>query len=183
MIRLFVALELPETARARLAALAGGVPGARWTPPENMHLTLRFVGEVPEPAFADVAGALARVRVPGFDLAVEGVGHFARGRSPTMLWAGVARDAALDRLQARVEAAVAAAGLPAEGRKFTPHVTLARLKDSPRGRVQEFLATHGLLRLAPFAVESFALFSSHLGHGGALYRVEARYPLAPPAEG
>ncbi len=179
MIRLFVALELPDDVRARLAGLAGGVPGARWVPQENLHLTLGFIGNVPESAFADIEGALARVAAPGFDLAIDGVGHFARGRAPTQLWAGVARNPALDHLQARVEHALAGAGVAPEKRKFMPHVTLARLKGSPRGRVQDFIAAHGLLYVAPFAVESFALFSSFLGHAGAIYHAEARFPLDP----
>lgn len=178
MIRLFAALDLPEDVRDRLAMIAGGVPGARWTPPENMHLTLRFVGDVDETVFADVAAALSRVEAPAFDLAIEGVGNFARGRMPTMLWAGVAKSPALDLLQGRVDQAVTGAGLPPDARRFSPHVTLARLKGSPRGRVQQFIADHALFRLPPFRVESFTLFSSFRGHAGAIYRAEASYDLS-----
>lgn len=179
MIRIFAALELPDDVRDRLAMLAGGVPGARWISPENMHITLRFVGEVDEPAFADVAAALSRVEAPAFDLAIEGVGNFAHGRKPTMLWAGVAKNPALDLLQGRVDQAVTGTHLPPDAWRFTPHVTLARLKGSPPGRVQQFIADHSLLRLPPFRVESFTLFSSFLGHAGAIYRAEATYELLP----
>lgn len=177
MIRIFAAIALPDDARQHLATLAGGVPGARWVPPENMHLTLRFVGEVDELAFADIAAALTRVSAPAFDLVVDGVGHFARGRSPTMLWAGVARNPALDHLQGRVDQAVTGAGQPPDSRRFTPHVTLARLRGSPRGRVQQFIAEHSLFGLPPFRVNEFTLFSSFLGHTGAIYRPEATYAL------
>lgn len=177
MIRIFVAIAIPDDACRHLATLSGGVPGARWVPPENMHLTLRFVGEVDEPAFADIAAALTRVSAPAFELSLEGVGHFARGRSPTMLWAGVARNPALDHLQGRVDQAVTGVGQPPDPRRFTPHVTLARLKGSPRSRVQQFIAEHSLFRLPPFRVGEFTLFSSFLGHTGAIYRAEATYGL------
>ena len=179
MIRLFAAIELPDRVRAYLSGMAGGVPGARWTPPENMHLTLAFIGNVEDSLFADIDAALAQVRAPGFDLAVEGVGAFRRGRVPAMLWAGVARNDALDHLHGRVSAALTRAGVTLERRKFTPHVTLARLKGSPRARVEAFLADHSLMRAEPFAVEGFTLFSSFLGHAGAIYRAESTYPLQP----
>lgn len=177
MIRLFVGLELPEDARERLAALAGGVPGARWVDPENMHLTLRFIGNVGEGEVADIDAALARVRAPAFELEIAGVDAFSRGRRPVMIWAGAELDGALAHLQQRIEAAVVKAGFPPEGRRFTPHITLARLKDASPGRVRQFIAHHNLVRIAPFPVRHFTLFSSHLGQRGASYRAEAAYPL------
>lgn len=177
MIRLFTALELPEDVRTYLAGLAGGVPGARWIPAESMHLTLRFIGNVDETMFEDVGAGLMQVYAPGFDLVLEGIGNFARGRAPTALWVGVARNPALHRLQERIEAALTGAGLAPEGRKFVPHVALARLRNSPRGRVEGFIAAHNLVRLPAFPVKRFVLFSSFLGRAGASYRVEAAYPL------
>lgn len=178
MIRLFTAIALPGEVRERLAAMAGGVPGARWTPPENMHLTLAFIGNVEESLFADIDAALAQVRASAFDITIEGVGDFRRGKAPSMLWAGVARNDGLDHLHERVTAALARAGVQPERRKYTPHVTLARLKGSPRARVEAYIADHSLLRLPPFTVDSFALYSSFLGHAGAIYRPEAEYALA-----
>lgn len=177
MIRLFTALELPAAARERLAALAGGVPGARWTPAENMHLTLRFIGNVDEITAQELAEALTGVRARAFDLVIEGVGTFSRGRKASMLWAGVARNDALMHLQERIESVLVRAGLPPEPRKFSPHVTLARLKDSPRARVEEFIAAHSLLRLSPARADSFTLFSSFRGHEHPTYRAEAHYDL------
>jgi 2'-5' RNA ligase len=178
VIRLFTALELPAAARERLAALAGGVPGARWIPAESMHLTLRFIGNVDETTAGDLAEVLAAVQARAFDLVIEGVGTFSRGRKPSMLWAGVAGNDALMHLQDRIESALVRAGLPPEPRKFSPHVTLARLRDSPRARAEEFIAAHSLLRLPPAHADHFTLFSSFHGREHPTYRAEARYDLA-----
>ena len=178
MIRLFVGLELPETARQMLHALGGGVPGARWIEPENMHMTLRFIGNVSDDSIADIDEALTRVRAPAFELEIAGLGEFSRGRRPAMIWAGVRPAPALMDLQRRIEASVVKAGFPPEGRRFTPHVTLARLKGGAPGRVRAFVAEHNLLSIDPFPVAQFTLFSSHLGRKGASYRAEADYPLA-----
>lgn len=178
MIRLFVGLELPETVRERLHGLAGGVPGARWIEPENIHLTLRFVGNVADDIVGDIDEALARVRSESFDMEIAGMGDFSRGRRPAMIWAGVRPVPALMDLQRRIEAAMVKAGFAPEGRRFTPHVTLARLKNGEAGRVRAFVAEHNLFRIDPFPVTRFTLFSSHLGRKGASYRAEADYPLA-----
>lgn len=177
MLRLFVAVTLPEAARASLAALQAGVPGARWTPAENLHLTLRFIGELDEPDFADAMAALAEVEAPAFELRLAGVGQFGDRRRAHVLWAGVRPSEPLTLLRGRVEAALARAGLPREERKFAPHVTLARLRDAPPERVGAFLAGHGLFQGPAFPVTSFELYSSRLAHTHAQHVVEAEYPL------
>jgi len=180
MIRLFVGIGLPDSLSERLAGLRGQIPGARWVPSENYHITLRFIGEVDEDTAIDIDSALARVDAPAFGIAVHGVGHFeSRGRVRS-LWAGVARDPALDHLQARVETACQRAGLAAEGRKFHPHVTLARCRDTRAARIAGFLADHGGFHAPAFPVGSFALYSSTLGRGGAVYTREVDYPLGRP---
>lgn len=183
MIRLFVGTELPQDLRDRLHRLSGGVPGARWIEPENIHLTVRFIGNVEESAFADIEDGLAHVEAPGFDLEIAGVGHFSRGRRPVMLWAGVVPNPALVDLYRRIDGAMIKAGFPPEGRRYTPHITLARIKDGTAARVREFEAANNLLRLEPFPVAHFTLFSSHLGHRQASYRTEVSYPLAARAAG
>jgi len=177
MPRLFVAVDLPAETRARLAVLAGGVPGARWVPPEQLHITLRFIGEVDNGVFADVIDALADVHMPPFPVAVAGLGHFPPRGAPKVLWAGVADGAPLIRLHDKIERRLQALGLAPDGRKFTPHLTLARLKGAPLGRVRDFLAHNGGLAGAPFEVREFHLYSSRLGHEGAAHRIEASYPL------
>ena len=176
MIRLFVALEIPPALRDRLVLLQGGVPGARWQTVEQLHLTLRFIGDVQESLAADIDDALAMIRVPAFTLELAGVGEFG-GKLPRAIWAGVRPNDDLMHLQRKIETAMQRLGLEAEERKYTPHVTLARLKNAPRPKVMEFLAHQALFASGPFRVEQFALFSSHLGSGGAVYQVEREYPL------
>jgi 2'-5' RNA ligase len=178
MIRLFVGLELPPELRDRLAGLGGGVPGARWTEPGNLHLTLRFIGEVEEGMLADIHAGLAAVSAPAFDLVLEGTGRFGAGARTRALWAGVEGNAALQHLQQKVESAVVRTGLPAEERKFIPHVTLARLKDAPAERVARFLEERGLFRAGPVRVDHFTLFESRPGRGGPVYIPLGEYPLA-----
>ena len=177
MLRLFVALDLTDEVRQRLAGLAGGVPGARWTGLESMHLTLRFIGEVPEDQAMDIDAALAEIRAPAFTLTFDGVGMFGSGRRARVLWAGVERNEALAHLQAKVESALVRCGLPAEERKFSPHITLARLKDAPADRIGRFLSDRGLFRAGPMPVDHLTLYRSHLGNGGAVYEALREYPL------
>lgn len=176
-MRLFVAIPLPETQRLQLGALANGLPGAKWVRPENFHLTLRFLGELDGQQGSDIDMALEAIRSPAFDLTLEGVSHFGEGRKLRSLWAGVSANGDLVRLHDKIEQAVIRAGLPPEGRKFKPHVTLARFKSNPGGKLHDYIADHSLFRAPPFRVEAFTLYSSFLSAGGAIYRPEAEYPL------
>ena len=176
-MRLFVALPLPEALRARLAAFAAGLPGARWVAPENLHVTLRFIGEVESSQARDIDASLAQVRAPRFPVTLAGVDRFGSGAKVRTLWAGVAANPALEHLYGRIERALRNAGLPPDGRKFKPHVTLARFKASPGGRLPEYLALHAPFRAEPFQAEAFVLYSSFLSHTGAIYTEEAAYPL------
>lgn len=175
MIRLFVGLGLPDAVAGRLAALSAGIPGARWVEARNLHVTLRFIGEVEEGVAQEIHECLGEIRAAAFDLAITGFGTFGRS-SPNSLWAAVDKGAEIIHLQGKVDSALARAGIAPEGRKFFPHVTLARLKDSPVGRVQDFIAGHSPFR-AEFAADQFILFRSHLGRSGAEYEAVAEYPL------
>ena len=176
MMRLFVALKLPDSVAESLVLLQGGVPGARWSTRQQLHLTLRFIGEVDGRDAAAIDDALATIRNPRFTLELKGVGEFG-GRNPRALWVGVRDDAPVVHLQRKVESAVQRVGLSPEERKFSPHVTLARLKGSPRERIITFLSTYALYASAPFEVGSFILYSSTLTPNGSLYRPEREYPL------
>jgi 2'-5' RNA ligase len=176
MIRLFVAIEVPEVVRDRLAGLQGGVPGARWASEDQLHLTLRFIGEVDENVAHDIDDALSGIHAPAFELELSGMGEFG-GKNPRALWAGVRANGALLHLQKKVETALQRIGLEPEPRKFSPHVTLARLRSAPRDKVMAFIAHNALFASGPFKVERFVLFSSHQGSGGSVYHAERVYPL------
>ena len=178
-MRLFIALSLPALIRARLAELEHGLPGARWVVPENLHLSLRFIGEVDGRQAHDIDAALAQVRASCFSLGLSGVGRFGQGRKSRALWVGTDPNPDLDRLYLKIEQAVRSAGLPAEGRKFKPHVTLARFKSDPGHRLHEYLARNALFRAEAFEARDFILYSSFLSHNGAIYSPEAVYPLSP----
>ena len=181
MIRLFVALPLPHDIRLRLATLASGIPGARWVPPENFHLTLRFIGEVPQSTAADIHDMLMGIRAPGFDLWLNGVDHFGPLRKARNLWVGAQRDAALQHIHDKIESAVVRAGLPRETRKFVPHVTLARIRGETGHHLANFLAANSLFRAGPIEIDRFVLYASHMGREGSVYEELAEYYLSLPA--
>jgi 2'-5' RNA ligase len=182
-MRLFVALDLPWTLRERLVLLGGGgIPGARWVSSENLHLTLRFIGETPAHRAEEIDLALAALRGRGFSLTLAGVGVFARnspkgGRSTT-LWVGVERNPQLDYLQGKIETALQRAGLEPERRRFSPHVTLARLDAVPEAKLAAYVQAHNLFRAEPVPIGHFTLFSSLLGKEQSVYTPEVEYPLA-----
>jgi len=176
-MRLFIALSLPDALREKLCGLCSGLPGARWVAPENLHLTLRFIGEVDGHDAEDIDAALSGIRFPRFPLTLSGVGEFGDGKRLRSVWVGVEANEMLERLQAKVEQAVRRAGQPPEKRKFKPHVTLARFKSHPGDRLQSYFTERALFRCPPFEVADFTLYSSFLAHEGAIYQPEAVYPL------
>lgn len=179
MIRLFVAIPLPDPVRTQLTMLQSGLQGARWIKPDNIHLTVRFIGKVPNDLASDIDMALSEITAPAFTLELDGIGSFARGKNPHALWAGVAKSEPLMHLQAKIESTLVRSGLEPEGRKFSPHITIARLKEMRPNRVEAWVADHGGFRTEPFQVDRFALFSSFLKSEGAVYIEEASYPLVP----
>lgn len=176
MIRLFAAIDLPENVLNSLARLQTGVPGARWQTREQLHLTLRFIGEVDERDAAAIDEMLAGIEAPRFTLELKAVGQFG-GKNPRALWAGVAPSEPLLFLQRKIESVLQRLGAPPDERKFIPHVTLARLRNTPPGAVMDFLTDHGLYASGPFEVRAFTLFSSHLSPNGSIYTPERLYPL------
>ena len=183
MIRLFVALPVPHAAAEVLAPLAAGVPGARWSPPENLHLTLRFAGEIAESLAEDLDSALSAVTTPAFDITLAGVGAFGDPFAPHAIWAGVEPGEILTRLRGRCETAARRAGLKPDTRAWKPHVTLAYLGDADASRVATWTSAHSLLRVPPFRADAFGLYSSWRTRTGSVYRLERRYPLTPSLHG
>jgi len=180
MPRLFTALEIPRPIADSLAMLRGGLPGARWIDPENYHLTLRFIGDIDDALARDIAGLLGRVRRRPFELRLDGLTSFG-GRKPRAVIAAATAIAPLIELQAEQERLLQRLGLEPEGRKFTPHVSLARLRESSSRQVADYLAARAHYRSAAFEVSRFVLFSSRASVGGGPYVVEAAYPFAAAA--
>ncbi len=176
MPRLFTALEFPAALRAELALLRGGVAGANWVEPDDYHLTLRFIGDVDRRMANDIAEALQEIRAAPLTVELTELAVFGADR-PRALVARVKAEPALVDLQADHEMLMRRLGLPAETRKFTPHVTLAHLRGVRAADVTPYLSAHGPLRLA-MTVASFALLSARPRVGGGPYRRAAIYPLA-----
>ena len=177
MLRLFVGIEFPPELKLRLSLLETGMSGARWVDPGNLHLTLRFIGEVGEDVAADIDDALGRLRARRFTLQLAGTGMFG-GDRPRALWVGVERESELVSLRGKIEQALIRIGLEPEPRKFAPHVTLARLRDPALDKVTEFLAAHAQFRAAPLPVEHFSLIASFPTKAGSIYEDQADYPLS-----
>ena len=177
MYRLFVAVELPASVKQHLLLLGCGVPGARWLDENQMHLTLRFIGEVDGGTMTDITSALAEIEAEPFDVTLCGAGHFPPRGVPQTLWVGVEHNPSLLALRNRIETALSRAGIERDHRKYFPHVALARLKGANTSRVAQFLTQHTMFSTEPFAVDAYCLYSSVLRAEGAIHRIEAGYPL------
>ena len=176
-MRLFVGLDLPWELRQRLRALCTALPGARFVPSENLHLTLRFIGEVTPNQAEDIDLALAALKGRKLSLEVAGVGTTNRAGREVTLWAGIARDPALDHLQAKVETALQRAGILPEKRRFTPHITLARLDNVVEAKLAAYLQVNNLFRAGQTRIHHMTLFSSQLGKEASVTTAEVDYPL------
>jgi 2'-5' RNA ligase len=180
MPRLFSALEIPAQITTRLGLIRSPLPGARWIESENMHITVRFFGDIDGRTADELADALAEVRAEPFTVNIAGVGAFG-GRDVRALWAGVHEEEAHQALYRAHDRAARAAGLEPEGREYRPHVTLARLRGARPQAVARFLEENGTLRMPPFLATRVVLLSGRPGSGGPPYAVEAVYPFGNAA--
>jgi 2'-5' RNA ligase len=180
MYRLFVAIDLPQAIKRQLSEICYGLPGARWVEEGQIHLTMRFIGEVDGGVFQDIREGLAGVKGSPFVMRLAGLGVFPPRKPPRVLWAGIEPVDPVVALRNRVEAILVGLGLPPEGRKFSPHVTMARLTDTPLARLTRFLAGNALFTSSEFEVNVFYLYSSFLTRKGAVHQVEAGYDLSLP---
>lgn len=176
MPRLFTALEIPRSAAMSLSLLRGGLPGARWIDVDNYHITLRFIGDVDGRTADEVVDRLDRIDRPEFSLSLNGIGSFG-SKKPHSIWAGVSSAPELFALQSEIERICQRIGLPPDPRKFTPHVTLARLKASRVEDVVHYLSGRGNFHTMPFCVGRFVLLSSRESVGGGPYLTEEIFPL------
>lgn len=175
MVRLFVAIRPPRAQREALLALMSGVEAARWQSEEQLHLTLRFIGEVDGRTADDLVLALSAIDHPPVSLGVQGAGTFDRRGVVHTLWSGIAADDALARLQMKVDRAAIVAGCPVEHRKWSPHVTLARGRMGADALA--FSARHAGFVAPPVEIKGFGLYESHVGAAGSDYRLVDRFPL------
>jgi 2'-5' RNA ligase len=176
MQRLFVALTPPPAIIDQTRSAMEGLSGAKWRPDDNLHITLRFIGDVDETTTRDVIAALGEIRHPPIELRLKGVGRFG-GNKPRAIWAGVEGGEPLKRLQGQVERACQKAGLAPEGRRFTPHMTLAYIKALTSKKVAVWEAHHNLFTTDSFILDEFELYESHLGNHVSVYEAIAAFPL------
>jgi 2'-5' RNA ligase len=176
MPRLFTGLEIPADTGLRLSFLRGGLHRAVWIDQESYHITLRFIGDIDDRSADEVADALSRIRRKSFDVTITGIDSFG-GPRPHSVFARVEPCAALMELQAEQERILQRLGFEPEGRKFTPHVTIARTKGSTQRDVVEWLTIRGGFTAGSFKADRFVLFSSKASRGGGPYIVEEAYPL------
>ena len=177
MPRLFTGLEIPPDISQSLSMLRGGLPGGRWIDPENYHVTLRFIGDIDGMSANEIASMLFRVDRKPFEVKVQGLTSFG-GRKPRAVVATIAPSKPLIELQAELERMMQRIGLDPEGRKFIPHVTLARLHDASSQDVADYLSVRGYFPSRVFTAERFVLFSSRASTGGGPYVVEDSYALS-----
>ena len=177
MMRLFTGLELPSDIGLDLNFMQGGISGARWIDRESFHITLRFIGDIDDHLGREVAMAMDEAMIKPFAISIKGIDVFG-GNKPHAIIARIEENPELMRLQQSQERICQSLGLQPEGRKYIPHVTLARLRDPDPRALRMFIESHALYRSRPFMVERFVLFSSKPSRGGGPYAVEEAYVAA-----
>jgi 2'-5' RNA ligase len=177
MPRLFTGLEIPAEIGRELSGLRGGLPGARWVEPDNYHITLRFVGDIDDATARDLDAALRDSRPrPPIQVTLDRVDAFGGGK-PRALFVRAVPTPDLESLQDEQERLVRRVGLPPESRRFTPHVTLARMRAATPGEVARYIVERGPIRKLVFTADRFVLYSARPSTGGGPYVVEAAYPF------
>jgi 2'-5' RNA ligase len=179
-MRLFIAIELPDEIKKQLEGMRTHIPGSRWVPLEQIHLTLAFLGYVDDATLDLLTGALATIKAPGFNLCFSDTGCFPDRRRPRVLWVGLEPEPLLSRLASLVREAVLACNIPQEERPFSPHITLARLKFPPPREVGAFLDQPRKQELPPVGVREFTLFQSLLTSQGAVHTPVKTFAFSPP---
>ena len=176
-MRLFVAIPIAEHIKDTLTPMCGGVDGARWRERAQLHLTLRFIGDIDGGLARDVDDVLAQVSVPAFDLVLLRTGFFLERQLARVLWAGVEDEQFLRKLYRKIQHGFTAIGLEPEHRRYHPHVTMARLGGLPPIEAEGYAARYSEYTSPAFTVDRFCLYSSHLARQGAIYTLEAEYEL------
>lgn len=177
MQRLFVAIDLPVSVKEEIASIRENLSGVRWVSAEQLHLTLRFIGEVDDLSSGEIRNSLATIHCSPFQLQLSSIGHFPPRKEPRVIWAGLNADDTLLLLQKEVERALQRAGLPGETRPFAPHVTIARVKGTPPHLIRDFECRHAGFASPPFTVTIFHLFRSTFSASSVVHENIADYRL------
>ncbi len=177
MIRLFIAIDIPEAIKLEVGAMGRSLPHARAVPVDQLHLTLKFIGEVESSRLLDIQDALYEIRLAKFPLALKGVGVFAPRGTPRIIWAGVEPMQPTVTLRNAIEKTLAAIDIPRDKKKFTPHLTLARMNNCPGNRLHQFLAGNAFFQSSECIIENFHLYKSQLTPKGALHTLKSSYQL------
>lgn len=175
-MRLFVAVDLPDNVKKQVENLCSGLRGVRWVKPEQMHLTMRFIGEVNNEQYQRIKTALGQIQFSPFELGLHGVGQFSLKKTPRVIWVGLTESPALADLARQVEKTVVALGFPPEDKPFSPHITLARIKLPPSiNDLEHFYSKNAAFQTETFSINEFILYSSTLTPAGSIYKKEAVY--------
>jgi len=177
MPRLFIAVPIPEVIKNKLLSLKLNISGARWVDKDQLHLTINFIGEVEDQSLKDIRDNLSEVLMGKFLLKNKGVGFFPSGSSPKVLWAGLEKQPELIRLRNKIDTNLNSLGIKRGGGKFSPHITLARLKNSNISLIRDFLSTYSTFETESFLIDKFRLYSSKLYPRGAVHSIEDEYYL------
>lgn len=182
MPRSFIAIDLPPEIKKQIAKISFGLPGARFVTDEQLHLTLHFLGELDGTQFNDLADQLTTIESDPIELELNGVGCFPKRGSAKILWVGVAPTQALNKLHKQMERLLKGCGIKTESRRFTPHITIARLKEVSDTKLAIYLQDHALFKTTSFTVDEFHLFTSQLAASGSIHTQEYSYPLIIKSE-
>ncbi len=178
MLRLFIAIKLNDSVIEQLQNICFGVKNARWLPSEQLHLTIRFIGDCDETMYHDIISVLEHISLSSFNLSIKGVGYFPPRGNPRILWAGLQPSPELQELHLAINKKLHTLGLTEERRKFYPHITLARLREKTSSRaIVPFITRNSLFKIAPFHTTAFHLYSSILRREGALHQIEKTFDL------
>jgi 2'-5' RNA ligase len=175
MPRLFIAIDMPEQVQDQISDLYTAIQGARWVPHDQLHITMRFIGETDTATETSIIASLEHIRFEPFHIAVKSTGFFPLRKDPQVLWVGIDNSPELENLQRSIERSLTALGINPDSRVFHPHVTVARLDRPHKDRVVQFITDNHLFKTEPFEIDEFHLYRSYLGKNGAQYVKEASF--------
>ena len=168
-MRLFIAVPLPDAVTDQFADLQQPIDGLRWQDPDQLHLTLKFLGETEPERVPEIHQNLSQVEAPAFSMTIKGFGYFPKGKQPRVLWSGINKNKSLEKLQQFIEQTCTSMGFDAETRSFKPHVTIARIDGTPKQEVMSFINQHKKFRISDVPVDEFVLYESKLSSEGAIH--------------